>query len=53
MNSDDNAFLATVMDQLVDAVCVVDVQGRFVFDSAAGESIRGRRHRRRRCTTAC
>jgi diguanylate cyclase (GGDEF)-like protein/PAS domain S-box-containing protein len=37
----DNAFLATVMDQLIDAVCVVDVQGRFLFVSAAGQSIFG------------
>lgn len=41
MNSYDNAFLATVMDQLIDAVCVVDVQGRFLFVSAAGEAIFG------------
>ena len=41
MNSYDNAFLATVMDQLIDAVCVVDVQGRFLFVSAAGETIFG------------
>ena len=37
----DNAFLVTVMDQLIDAVCVVDVQGRFLFVSAAGQSIFG------------
>ena len=30
-----------VMDLLLDAVCVVDVQGRFVFVSAAGERIFG------------
>lgn len=33
--------LATVMDLLVDAVCVVDASGRFVFVSAAGERIFG------------
>ncbi len=33
--------LATVLDLLLDAVCVVDAQGRFVFVSAAGEAIFG------------
>ena len=33
--------LATVMDLLLDAICVVDKQGRFVFVSAAAEQIFG------------
>jgi diguanylate cyclase (GGDEF)-like protein/PAS domain S-box-containing protein len=37
----DNTFLSNVMDLLLDAVCVVDAQGRFVFVSAAGERIFG------------
>jgi diguanylate cyclase (GGDEF)-like protein/PAS domain S-box-containing protein len=37
----DRAFLANVMDLMLDAVCVVDTEGRFVFVSAAGERIFG------------
>ncbi|MBK1713281.1 diguanylate cyclase domain-containing protein [Rubrivivax gelatinosus] len=37
----DKAFLANVIDLLLDAVCVVDAEGRFVFVSAAGERIFG------------
>ncbi|EGJ09361.1 diguanylate cyclase with PAS/PAC and GAF sensors [Rubrivivax benzoatilyticus JA2 = ATCC BAA-35] len=37
----DRAFLANVMDLMLDAVCVVDGEGRFVFVSAAGERIFG------------
>jgi diguanylate cyclase (GGDEF)-like protein/PAS domain S-box-containing protein len=33
--------LTTVMDMLLDAICVVDVEGRFVFVSAACERIFG------------
>ena len=33
--------LANVMDLLLDAICVVDVEGRFLFVSAAGERIFG------------
>jgi diguanylate cyclase (GGDEF)-like protein/PAS domain S-box-containing protein len=41
IDTPDHAFLANVMDLLLDAVCVVDTQGRFVFVSAAGERIFG------------
>lgn len=37
----DRAFLANVLDLMLDAVCVVDTEGRFVFVSAAGERIFG------------
>ena len=37
----DPARLANVLDLLLDAVCVVDTEGRFVFVSAASESIFG------------
>ncbi|MDM0118621.1 sensor domain-containing protein [Variovorax arabinosiphilus] len=35
MNITDAAFLTSVMDLLVDTICVVNVEGRFVFVSAA------------------
>jgi len=41
MQTFDPARLANVLDLLLDAVCVVDAQGRFVFVSAASESIFG------------
>ena len=41
MLSFDPARLANVLDLLLDAVCVVDAEGRFVFVSAASESIFG------------
>jgi len=37
----DRAFLANVIDLMLDAVCVVDTEGRFLFISAAGERIFG------------
>jgi len=41
MKTYDHTTLANVMDLLLDAVCVVDKQGRFVFVSAACEQIFG------------
>ncbi|MGC4076366.1 MAG: diguanylate cyclase [Rubrivivax sp.] len=41
MDTVDPAFLANVIDLMLDAVCVVDTEGRFVFVSAAGERIFG------------
>lgn len=41
MTTDSDALLPKVMDLLLDAVCVVDVEGRFVFVSAACERIFG------------
>lgn len=41
MNRHGAAFLLNVMDLLVDAICVVDPAGRFVFLSAACERIFG------------
>lgn len=41
MESSGNIPLSSVMDLLLDAVCIIDVQGRFVFVSAAGERIFG------------
>ena len=41
MTTLDPARLASLLDLLLDAVCVVDLQGRFVFVSAAGERIFG------------
>lgn len=41
MQADRHVPLAHVMDLLLDAVCVVDTQGRFVFVSAAFERIFG------------
>lgn len=35
MNITSDAFLSSVMDLLVDTICVVNVEGRFVFVSAA------------------
>jgi diguanylate cyclase (GGDEF)-like protein/PAS domain S-box-containing protein len=43
MQTNGHAPLANVMDLLLDAICVVDVQGRFVFVSAACERIFGYR----------
>jgi len=37
MNITSDAFLSSVMDLLVDTICVVNAQGRFVFVSAACE----------------
>jgi len=34
-------FLSKVMERMVDAICVVDLEGRFVFVSAAAHSIFG------------
>jgi len=39
MKTDDLAFLNNIMDLLLDAVCVVDSQGRFLYVSAACERI--------------
>lgn len=41
MKPDGDTFLANVMDLLVDAICVVDVYGNFVFVSAACRQIFG------------
>lgn len=41
METDSNIPLPNVMDLLLDAVCIVDAQGRFVFVSAAGERVFG------------
>ncbi|WP_198970107.1 sensor domain-containing protein [Xylophilus sp. ASV27] len=41
MKKISDALLPTVLDLLLDAVCVVDAQGFFVFVSAAGERIFG------------
>ena len=41
MTNDSPVSLTNVMDLLLDAVCVVDVHGRFVFVSAAFERIFG------------
>ena len=41
MNTHTDAFLSSVMDLLVDTVCVVNVEGRFVFVSAACEQTFG------------
>jgi diguanylate cyclase (GGDEF)-like protein/PAS domain S-box-containing protein len=43
MKTDDLAFLNNIMDLLLDAVCVVDSQGRFLYVSAACERIFGYR----------
>jgi len=43
MNNHSGAFLASTLDLLLDAVCMVDGQGRFVFVSAACERIFGYR----------
>ena len=43
MNTTDEAFLNSVLDLMLDAVCVVDPQSRFVFVSAACEHIFGYR----------
>lgn len=41
METDSDIPLPNVMDLLLDAVCLVDAQGRFVFVSAAGERVFG------------
>lgn len=41
MNITSDAFLSSVMDLLVDTICVVNVEGRFVFVSAACEQTFG------------
>lgn len=41
MPPQDELFLASVLDLLLDAVCAVDASGHFVFASAACESIFG------------
>ncbi|MCW8807904.1 MAG: diguanylate cyclase [Rhodanobacter sp.] len=41
MESPTPAPLANVMDLLLDAVCMVDAEGRFVFVSAAGKRVFG------------
>ena len=41
LTTDGEAFLSKVMDLLVDAICVVGVDGRFVFVSAACRRIFG------------
>jgi len=41
MKTDSHVSLSNVLDLMLDAVCVVDAQGRFVFISAAGERIFG------------
>ncbi|MET1115532.1 MAG: diguanylate cyclase [Comamonas sp.] len=41
MSEKNGPLLATLMDLLLDAVCVVDAQGYFVFASAACEAIFG------------
>lgn len=41
MNSDSCTSLASVIDLLLDAICVVDAQGHFVYASAACERIFG------------
>ncbi len=41
MKTNGHVPLANVMDLLLDAICVVDAQGRFLFVSAAGERIFG------------
>jgi len=41
MKKFSEALLPTVLDLLLDAICVVDAQGCFVFVSAAGERIFG------------
>ncbi|MBH1987774.1 MAG: diguanylate cyclase [Burkholderiales bacterium] len=41
MPKPSDPFFASVLDLLLDAVCVVDAQGRFVFVSAACEAIFG------------
>ncbi|MDG1581136.1 GGDEF domain-containing protein [Pseudomonas sp. GOM6] len=41
MKSDSGTFLAGALDLLLDAVCMVDAQGHFVFVSAACERVFG------------
>jgi len=41
MKTENYAPLASVIDLLLDAICVVDAQGNFVFVSAACERIFG------------
>ena len=41
MNTTGDAFLSSVMDLLVDTICVVNVEGRFVFVSPACEQTFG------------
>lgn len=41
MNNDSGTFLAGALDLLLDAVCMVDARGHFVFVSAACERIFG------------
>ena len=41
MNKENLVSLSSVIDLLLDAVCVVNVEGRFVFVSAACERIFG------------
>jgi len=41
MKIEGHASLSSVMDLLLDAICVVDAQGRFIYVSAAGERIFG------------
>ncbi|MDT8387280.1 MAG: diguanylate cyclase [Thiogranum sp.] len=41
MITDSPTFLGKVVDQLVDAICVVDREGRFIFVSAACERLFG------------
>lgn len=41
METDSDIPLPNVMDLLLDAVCIVDAQGRFIFVSAAGERVFG------------
>ena len=41
MNTENTPSLATVLDLMLDAVCVVDAAGRFVYVSAACEAIFG------------
>lgn len=41
MKQDSHTFPENVMDLLLDAICIVDLQGRFLFVSAAGERIFG------------
>ena len=41
MKTDSHVSLSNILDLMLDAVCIVDIQGRFVFVSAAGERIFG------------
>lgn len=43
MKTEGPAYLSSVMDLLLDAICVVDPEGRFLYVSAAGERIFGYR----------